>query len=283
MREPRRRVPVYTDLPGYRAAVASLAVSTVPADAAAGAIVVLSGQDDWWDGVLAAQADGAAAVVVAAPLAAPSDAVQGLLDTAAVPVLLERPRLRPDVVQQLVDALAAASPSLVAVECSAVASEVAEVIHDALGWARAIGRGRLAPQSASTTPHGSIGLLRASHADRPLDITLMVNVVNSGRPGGFLRLTCLGEVLATVTVDVPAGVASLDVATEKGTLRLPTCFEAPERLTLRRALEALDDGQRPADLAGLLDDSQLSTSFLPYGVERPVQGKRQRVIDTFFG
>lgn len=273
MREPRRRVPVYTDLPGYRAAVASLAVSTVPADAAAGAIVVLSGQDDWWDGVPAAQADGAAAVVVAAPLAAPSDAVQGLLDTAAVPVLLERPRLRPDVVQQLVDALADASPSLVTVECSAVAPEAAAVIHDALGWARAIGRGRLAPQSASTTAHGSIGLLRASHADRPLDITLLVNVVNSGRPGGFLRLTCLGEVLATVTVDVPAGVASLDVATEKDTMRLPTCFEATERLTLRRALQALDDGQPPADLAGLLDDSQLSTSFLPYGVERPVQGK----------
>jgi hypothetical protein len=276
-------VPVFTDLPGYRAAVASLAVSTVPADAAAGAVVVLSGDDDWWDGVLAAQAAGAAAVVVAAPLAAPSDAVQVLLDSAGVPVLLERPRLRPDVVRQLVDALADASPSLVTVECSAVASEAAAVIHDALGWARAIGRGRLDLQTASTTLHGSIGLLRASGADRPLDITLMVNVVNSGKPGGFLRLTCLGEVLATITVDVPAGVASLDVATAKGALRLPACFEATERLTLRRALQALGDGQSPADLAGLLGDSQLSMSFLPDEVGPPVQEKRQRTIGTFFG
>jgi len=268
MREPRKRVPVFTELPGYGAAVASMAVSTVPADGAAGAIVVLSGHDDWWDGVLAAQAAGAAAVVVAAPLVAPTDAVQGLLDNAAVPVLLERPRLRPDVVKQLVDALADAPPSLVTVECSAVAPEAAAVIHDALGWARAIGQGRLALQSASTTLHGSIGLLQASGADGPLDITLMVNVVNSGRPGGFLRLTCLGEVLATVTVDVPAGVASLDVATEKGALRLPTCLEATERLALRRALQALEGGHIPADLAGLLDDSQLSASFIPGRVER---------------
>ena len=64
MSGPQQRVSVFTDLPGYRAAVASLPVSTVAADAAAGAVVVLSGETGWWDGVLAAQADGAAAVVV---------------------------------------------------------------------------------------------------------------------------------------------------------------------------------------------------------------------------
>ena len=202
MSGPQKRVSVFTDLPGYRAAVASLPVSTVAADAAAGAVVVLSGETGWWDGVLAAQADGAAAVVVAAPRAAPSEEIRDLLDSAVIPVLLERPRLRPDVVQQLVDALAVTSPGVVTVECSAVASEVAAVVRDALGWASAIGRGRLDLQSASTTPHGSIGLLQTNSVERPLDITLMVNVVNSGRPGGFLRVTCLGEVLATATVDL---------------------------------------------------------------------------------
>ena len=62
----------------------------------------------------------------------------------------------------------------------------------------------------------------------------------------------------------------MEVATAEGTLRLPTCFEAFERLTLRRVLQAVADGQSPPDLAGLLVDSHLAPSFLPSMLERPV-------------
>ena len=63
-----------------------------------GAVVVVPGSGDWWQAMLAARAGGAAAVVIADPQALPPEALAPHPWPDGVPVIVERPRLRPDVV-----------------------------------------------------------------------------------------------------------------------------------------------------------------------------------------
>ena len=90
-------IDVFAPAGAYRGAIAELPLSARAAESASGAIVVVPGGNDWVDAVREAVENGALAVVVADPAAAPTAEVRRLAEGTRIPVIVERPLLRADV------------------------------------------------------------------------------------------------------------------------------------------------------------------------------------------
>jgi hypothetical protein len=264
--DPARRV--FTGAPPYVAAVAELSVSGALTDDVRGAVVVVPGSGDWWNAMLDARAGGAAAVV----LAQPSVLRRGAVDAAAwpgdIPVIVERPRLRPDVVADALRARRGSRPCLITVECAAPAVALDGVILDGFGWARFLTGGALALRAALATAQGRIALLDSGEltdigdGGPPVPATLAATPIGGLRSGGLLQVLALGEVRTEVTVDQPAGLTRVETCTEDGALRAPERYESSARLALRRAIEACSSGESVADLDELVEDLTLARALV---------------------
>jgi hypothetical protein len=253
---------IFAALPAYVAAVAELPLSAALSNDMQGAVAVVPGCGDWWQGMLAARAGGAAAVVVAEPVALPQEMLEACPWPGDLPVIIERSRLRPDVVADAVRARRGAPPRIITVECAAPAAGLDAVIRDGLGWARSLAGGSLTLRSGAAAAQGRIALLDAGvPAGGSFPVTLAA-VAAGLHAGGLLQLRALGEVGTEVTVDQPAGLTRLETSTEHGTLRAPERYESPARLALRRALEACASGRSVADLDELLEDMTLTRTLL---------------------
>lgn len=254
---------VLAALPSYVAAVAELPLSAVLTDAVGGAVVIVPGSGDWWQAMLAAGAGGAAAVVIADPDVLPREAFEPHPWPAALPVIVERPRLRPDVVADAVRARRGSPARIVTVECAAPAACLDSVIRDGLGWARSLVQGPLTLRSGTAAAQGRIALLDSAGPDGgSIPITLAGTAAGGFHTGGLLQLLALGEVRTEVTVDQPAGLTRLETSTEDGTLRAPERYESSARLAVRRALAAVSSGQPVPDLDELLEDIALTRAVL---------------------
>jgi hypothetical protein len=254
---------VFTELPAYTAAVAELPVSAALAENAHGAVAVVPGAGDWWQAMLAARAGGAAAVVLADPAVLPRGAIDLKQWPGDVPVIVERPRLRPDVAAAAVAARRGTPARIITVECAAPAAGLGALICDGFGWMRSLAGGAVALQSSIATVHSRIALLHAGDSQGgTVPATLSATAIGGPHAGGLLQVLALGEVRTEVTVDQPAGLARVETVTEEGSLRAPERYESSARLALRRAFDAsLSDG--PAtDLAELLHDMGLTRALL---------------------
>ncbi|GAA3311161.1 hypothetical protein [Arthrobacter ramosus] len=261
-------VPVFTSLPAYRAAAAELPLSTRLTTTVGGSVAVVPGAGEWWKEAAEARRQSAAAIVVVDPVEAPASAVEMLHQRCkGIPVIVERPRLRSDVVADARAGRAGIPARVVMVECASLDSEFEAVVRDAIGWARVFDGGSLRVRSVSATPRSRMGLLESASAAGALPIALSATTLAGREEGGLVRVLVLAEVLSSVTVDVPAGLMCVENSTSEGTLRMSTRFEASARLSLRRALEALASGEALADLEELLHDSRLAAAF-----SRPIQG-----------
>ena len=254
---------VVTALPSYVAAVAELPLSAALTDGVSGAVVVVPGSGDWWQGMLAARAGGASAVVVADPGVLPREIVEAEPWPGGIPVIVERPRLRPDVVADAVRVRRGRPARIVTVECAAPAAGLEAVIRDGLGWARSLVRGPLTLQVCSATAHARIALLDSGgSAGGAMPVTLGATAAAGLHADGLLQVLALGEVRTEVTVDQRAGLTRLETSTEDGTLRAPERYESSARLALRRAIEAQSSGQPGTDLDELLEDMSLTRAVL---------------------
>lgn len=254
---------VFTALPSYVAAAAELPRSAALTNDVRGAVAIVPGSGDWWQGILAARAGGAAAVVIADPGMLPREATESPPWPADIPVIVERPRLRPDVVADAVRARGGEPARIVTVECAAPAAGLDAVIRDGLGWARSLVQGSLTLQSGTAAAQGRIALLdSAGPAGGSIPTTLAGIAAGGLHPGGMLQLLALGEVRTEVTVDQPAGLTRLETSTEDGTLRAPERYESSARLALRRALAACSSGRSVTDLDELLEDVALTWALL---------------------
>ena len=251
---------VFTALPSYVAAVAELPLSAALTEDLGGAVVVVPGSGDWWQGMLAARAGGALAVVIADPCVLPPEARESDPWLGGIPVIVDRPRLRPDVVADAVRARWSSPARIVTVECSAPAAALDAAICDGLGWARSLVQGPLTLRSSTATAHSRIALLDSGgSAGGSIPTTLASTTAAAGlRADGLLQVLALGEVRTEVTVDQLAGLMRLETSTEDGTLRAPERYESSSRLALRRALEACASGEPVADLEELLEDMVLT-------------------------
>ena len=254
---------VFAALPAYVAAAAELPLSAALTNDVRGAVAIVPGSGDWWQGMLAARAGGATAVVIADPEMLPREAIESHSWPPGIPVIVERPRLRPDVVADAVRARGGESARIVTVECAAPAACLDAVIRDGLGWARSLVQGSLTLRSGAAAARGRIALLdSAGPAGGSIPTTLAGIAVAGLHPGGLLQLLALGEVRTEVTVDQPAGLTRLETSTEDGTLRAPERYESSARLALRRALAACSSGQSVTDLDELLEDAALTWALL---------------------
>ncbi|MGF9647676.1 hypothetical protein AAIH32_06865 [Pseudarthrobacter oxydans] len=248
---------VFTALPAYTAAVAELPVSAALAKDMRGAVVVVPGAGNWWQGMLAARAGGASAVVLADPAVLPRGAVESERWPGDIPVIIERPRLRPDVVANAVRARRGSAARLVTVECAGPAAGLDGVILDGFGWARSLAGASLTLRAGIAAPQGRIALLDSEGACSA-PATLSATAIGGLRAGGLLQVLALGEVRTEVTVDQPAGLTRVETVTEEGTLRAPARYESSARLALRRAIDACLSNEPAADLEELLQDMALA-------------------------
>lgn len=256
---------VFTALPSYLAAIAELPLSAALTEDVGGAVVVVPGSGDWWQGMLTARAGGASAVVVADPGVLPREALECGPWPGGIPVIVERPRLRPDVVADAVRARRGSPARIVTVECAAPAAALDAVIRDGFGWQRSLAQGRLTLRASIATAQGRMALLDSEASlGGSVPATLSATVVGGLHAGGLLQVLALGEVRTEVTVDQPAGLTRLETSTEEGVLKAPERFESPARLALRRALEACSTGEPVADLDELREDSSLAAALLRF-------------------
>ncbi|WP_261792335.1 hypothetical protein [Arthrobacter sp. PM3] len=226
-------------------------------------MTVVPGSGDWWQGMFAARAQGAAAVIVADPVVLPQETLEACPWPGDLPVIIERPRLRPDVVADAVRARRDSPPRIITVECAAPAAGLDAVVRDGLGWARSLAGGSLTLGSGAAAARGRIALLDAVVPSGASVPTTLAAVTAAGpHAGGLLQLWALGEVRTEVTVDQPAGLTRLETSAEDGTLRVPERYESPARLALRRALEACSSGRSVPDLDELLEDMALTWTLL---------------------
>lgn len=260
----RQRRGVLTALPAYAAATAELPRTAAPADGIQGAVAVVPGSGDWWQGLLAARSGGAVAVVITDPGTLPWEALEARPWPGGIPVIVERPRIRSDVVADAIRARRGSPARIVTVECAAPAASLEGVIRDGFGWARSLGQGPLTLQAGSATTQGRIALLSsAGTAGAPVPTTLAATAAAAGpHGGGLLQVLALGEVRTEITVDQPAGLMRLETSTEEGILRAPERYESSARLALRRALAACSSGEPVADLDELLEDISLAAALL---------------------
>lgn len=260
---------VLAALPAYVAAIAELPLSAELTDDVSGAVAVVPGSGDWWQAMLAARAGGAAAVVLADPAVLPREAVASHPWPGGIPVIVERPRLRPDVVADAVAARRGSPARIITVECAAPASGLEAAIRDGFGWARSLAQGPLSLKAGTATSRGRMALLDFDTVESgPSPATVLGTAAGGLDAGALLQVLALGEVRTELTVDQPAGLTRLETSTEECTLRATERYESSARLALRRAVEACSGGMPVTDLGELLEDMALTWALLNAGSAR---------------
>ena len=258
-----RAFSVVPALPAYTAAVAELPVSAVLTEDLRGAVAVVPGTGDWWEGLLAARAGGALAVVLADPAVLPRGTVESERWPGDIPVIVERPRLRPDVVSDAIQARGGSPARIITVECAAPAAGVGALIRDGFGWMRSLAGGSLALQSSVATAHSRIALLNSGeYTGGAVPATLSATAIGGPHDGGLLQVLVLGEVRTEVTFDQPAGLVRVESFTGEGAFRAPVRYESSARLALRRAIGACLSDRPATELEELLQDMALTWALL---------------------
>ncbi|WP_308929064.1 hypothetical protein [Arthrobacter sp. SLBN-112] len=252
-----------TRLPAYVAAAAALSRSAGLANGIRGAVAVIPGSGNWWAGLLAAREEGAVAVVIADPAVLPEEVLDAGSWAGGIPVVVERPGLRADMVADAVRARRGTQARMVTVECAAPATRLGAVIRDGVGWARSLAGGPLTLQKGTAVAEGAMALM-----DSPLTggghlpSTLVGTVLGGPAAGGLLQVLALGEVRTEVAIDHDAGRVKLETSTPEGSLRAPERYETSARLALRRAIEAMSSGGQVADLRELLEDQRIAHKLM---------------------
>lgn len=231
---------VWTDLAAYRAAVAELAPRVRLGDGG-DAIRVVDGRGAWWE-----RLTGAAGFVIDEPEPAPP-AVHDSLAPLTAPVVVMRRRLRPDVVA---DASAGpAVPRHVVVDAWGGRTDAAALLRDAAGWARVLAGGALSVVARVDTPLAAVLALRGADG-----VGVSVTRVIGGGVGGVLAATALGATRVEVCVDATSPRCEVSLDDEGGRRSPPARRESPERLALRRIVDAVESGAALDDLAQLAAD-----------------------------
>nr|WP_314840907.1 hypothetical protein [uncultured Microbacterium sp.] len=244
----------------YREAIAGLPLQARRVEGG-GALVIVDGAPGWPQRSLAAVDRGARALVIADPVAADDDAAAALeVVSRGTPVVLDRPRLRADMVM---DAAPPAAVRHVTADASAIASEFGRLVGDAIGWLRVLAGGELRLRAAATVPHGLMALFEEMSSGRSAALTASA-LIGSG--GARLRAHAIGEASVEIEVDDATAVRSVEVRTLDGLLRRPRRHEAAGRVALRRAIDAMTDGVVPGDLRGFRHDSALAA--LAFGADK---------------
>ncbi|MFT3797580.1 hypothetical protein [Microbacterium sp.] len=117
--------------------------------------------------------------------------------------------------------------------------------------------GTLAPASTRATERGALALLNAG----ALTGTLLVSALAGTPRAPRLRALSVGARRTEIVLD-PNGGARIVTTTAAGALCAPARYESRQRLTLRRALGAVDEGVF-GDLESYRRDVAVAASIIP--------------------
>lgn len=231
---------VRTDTAAYRAAVAELA-PRVRLGGGDQAVRVIDGRGEWWR-----RLGGAAGYIVDEPEPAPAE-VHARLAVGAAPVVVMRHRLRPDIVADARDE--PVTPRHVVVDAWGGRTDAAALLRDAVGWARVLAAGPLSVVARVDTASATTIALRG-----PGGVGASVTRAVGGGVGGAIVATALDVRRVEVRVDSASPPAEVAYDDAHGRRVRPVRRESPERLALRRILDAIHSGVAPTDLADLAAD-----------------------------
>ncbi len=245
-------IPVRVDAGAihYEVAVHELPVSSGLAADGAGVVVVVGGSGP----APSVPIEQSARVVLVAGDPDASVADLGRIGR-SVPVILERPRLRRDLVDDALAGRGHTRPALVSLECAAPPELMRSAVRDAVGWGRVL-TGRLTLASRSGGSAGWSALLEG-----PDGIPVLLRGTVSRVPEPWIRVLAVGEVTTEVLLD-PARRQSVTTLTRNGRTIAPARYETAERLALRRALQVAAGSPDPDDLAALQADTVLAEQVL---------------------
>lgn len=251
--------------PAFLAAVAELPLATHLTDGPRGALVVLTGER-LVEQALRAQDDGAMALVVSDAVSLRTAELEALHAGVRIPMVIARARVRPDVA----GAPGAASDAVraVVVEASATSDERIGVTRDAVAWARLLAGGDLRSIAVEVAPTGALALFERA----ALPVTVLFSVARTG--ASVIRAHTLGHERAEVTIDDGALVQRVERTSAAGTMIAPQRFETLHRLTLRRAIAAVQGRAEPTDLADLLHDARSTDALVAAGSAELPRHKR---------
>ncbi|KSU54612.1 hypothetical protein [Microbacterium enclense] len=231
---------VWTDLAAYRAATAELAPRVRPGTGVE-AIRVVEGRGAWWERLV-----DASAFVVDEPDPAPV-AAHDRLAAIGVPVAVVRRRLRADIVADAgAEALALRH---IVIDAWGGRTDAAALLRDAVGWARVLAGGPLSVVDRADATAATTLALRG-----PGGVGVSVTRAIGGGVGGALTATALGTRRLEVRVDSASPLPEVAFDDEEGRRIRPVRRESPERLALRRILDATEAGAAVSDLAELAAD-----------------------------
>lgn len=255
----REHVRVFVRADDYRAAVEGLPLAAELVDRPSGAVVVIDGRGDWWRAAAAAAADGASALLIAEPVVARPEAVAELAEGVAMPVIVNRARLRHDLVRAAIERRHGMQPRVLVAECTAAATVLPTMVRDSVGWLRELAGGPLRTVSAAVGSTGGTALVRT--IDTGLAGTLVITAARLDA-GGVLRVQGLGEIRTELELDISMRSATLATSTAEGRLVDPALFETPERASLRRAIDVVTGRDTTRDLDDLRHDVELARDIL---------------------
>ena len=262
-----RGVWIAPDLRGraYSAALAGLPLRAREADLPAGAVAVVGGKDGG-RAAFDALAAGATGLIITASSSLSAAAARLIAAAGSVPVIVDRPLLRPDLVEQAIAGREGAAALVATAELRATGADAEGALRDAIGWSRALAGDSFGVVAAGGTP-ARFGALLESVVRR---IPLVLTVTKATRPAGSpeLHLAVLGETRSEVRLDPAAGIARVVTVDADGERIAAARREAGERLALRRCLDAVEQGVRTDDLAELAADAE-TTERLTASVARP--------------
>jgi hypothetical protein len=251
-------IPIRTADGPYAVAIAELPLSAHRSEDPTGAVVVVEARSGWGEKLVEAAAQGACGLVVRDPQAGASgDLAAANATPPALPVVVDRPLLRGDLVDD-VRRGGTRAPAMVQVECSGSGADFATVARDAFGWARVLAGGPLVLVSAQPTSRGFSALLTWPGDDIAAVVPVAVLATRRAGTAPWIRAIALGADRTEVTIDVARGSAVVERTSEAGRVIHPTRWESAERSVLRRALEALDEFSGQSELADLQLDTTLS-------------------------
>ena len=236
----------------FDAALAQLPDRVQRAESPSGSILVLDGRRERPDHVKALLAERPPGAILTHPASASQDLVDQLTG-ARIPVVTERPLLRPDDAAPVV----AAPVRHLVVEALASRADLRATLVDAVGWARVVVGGRL---TVSASAHTRESLLAALDSTAGTGIALSA-IRLATAIGPALTVDGLGERRVAVRIDRAAGVREIAVHGEDGTVIAAPRYESSARLALRRVLAAVA-GAAVDDLAELAADRVLADRLL---------------------
>ncbi|WP_157525094.1 hypothetical protein [Microbacterium yannicii] len=240
------RAPVWTQATSHMGVLGRLAGTLEQVPGPSGAICVLDGDEDWTERALELAGEGAVALVVADPAAVSGERIHAL-QRAGTPVVLDRPRLPPDL-----PALgnAASRMHIFVADVVSVAADGLAATRDAVGWVRLLAGEGLGVDGAAHTAVATIATGRtASGAPVSLSITQAADGV---RPA--FEILAIGPERTEVRIDDATLERRIRVVGGDGTREPRPHWETGLRLALRRAVASLS-GAPPTDLADLHHDA----------------------------